>query len=141
MSCNAGRYETDSVICAERPKMSSWKVPTNKELAKSRILGGEIAADKQELATAKGGSAGFPGLSLDGFMQSHDFDGVVDGRSTHKYANPKDWSNSDVALVRKALPANAFAQVIGLLLFHQSQTGAIVGIIKEMKVQMEGELK
>jgi len=92
--------------------------------------------------------------SLEGLMQSSgmlEADDVVktSDRSTSKFlqaeypAVQKDWSDDEVAVVRKAMKsASAFAQVHNAYEpAYQSQSGEIVGIIKQMLETMEAELK
>lgn len=95
--------------------------------------------------------------SLEGFMQSEGMeekDNVDVDRTTSKFLQtqrdrltsaPGGWSSSDVVAVRKALKAaTAFAQVHGSESYYPSynaQSGEIVGIIKQMKEEMEGDLK
>merc|ERR1740133_241477 len=70
-------------------------------------------------------------------------------RSTSKFlqaeypAVQKDWSDDEVAVVRKAMKsASAFAQVHngnGYEPAYQSQSGEIVGVIKQMLEEKEAE--
>jgi len=94
--------------------------------------------------------------SLEGLMQSSgmlEADDVVKSsdRSTSKFlqaeypAVQKDWSDDEVAVVRKAMKsASAFAQVHNGNAYepaYQSQSGEIVGVIKQMLETMEADLK
>lgn len=91
--------------------------------------------------------------ALEGFMQSEGMEesDPVD-RSTSKFLQTQNnhpavagWTPADVSTVRKALKtANVFAQVRGSDSYNPSynaQSGEIVGILKQMKEEMEGDLK
>jgi len=95
--------------------------------------------------------------ALEGFMQSEGMEeneSAESDRSTSKFLQCQthiassatgDWTKADVAAVRKALKtATAFSQVKGGESYYpsnQAQSGEIVGILKQMKEEMEGDLK
>jgi len=87
---------------------------------------------------------------MEGFMQSEGMvEGPSDDRATQKFlqtvdtSNSKQWSVSEVSLVKKALKqASAFAQTHNSYYpSYSSQSGEIVGVIKQMKETMEADLK
>jgi len=93
--------------------------------------------------------------SLEGFMQSEGLEErdnpEVDRTASkflqqqHPVSGSSGWSTTDVASVRRALKqAAAFAQLHGSESYYPSynaQSGEIVGILKTLKEQMEGDLK
>jgi len=90
--------------------------------------------------------------SLEAFMQGAGYGGsdqASTDRATQKFlrtdshARVSDWSADDVGVVRKAMKtATVFAQSNHQYYpSYNAQSGEIVGILKTMKEQMEGELK
>jgi len=92
--------------------------------------------------------------SLEAFMQGAGYggaDSVIADRNTQKFlqtegATPphvSGWSQADVKVVRKALKSvSSLAQTTHRYYpSYDSQSGEIVGIMKQMQEQMQGELK
>jgi hypothetical protein len=98
--------------------------------------------------------------SLESWMQESGNMGVADAEAvdsaTAKFlqssdskprvaASPAGWSSDEMAIVKKALKtATALAQTRshqGYYPSYQAQSGAIVGVLKQMKEQMEKDLK
>jgi len=139
--------ETDSIQAVENLKAALVVLSKHHDAAFPQLSLLAVKRTRQPMDVAS--------HSLEGFMQSEGMDerdsSDVD-RSTSKFLQSQhpatataSWSAVDVALVRKALKqATAFSQIHGSESYYPSynaQSGEIVGIIKQLKETMQGDLK